>query len=89
MTDEDRQGGLVPTAIDDDALPPSQTFGVVTSVNPGLGPISNGLLRPQTGFLVDFSTEVEDVTIDLLASALLGLLLAVVSDRRLGAKIDG
>jgi hypothetical protein len=87
-TDED-QGELVPAAIDDEALPPSQTFGVVTNVNPGLGPTSNGLLKPRTGFLVDFSTEVEDVTIDLLASALLGLLLAVVSDRRLGAKIDG
>ena len=89
VTDEDREGELVPAAIDDEALPPSQTFGVVTNVNPGLGPTSNVLLKPRTGFLVDFSTEVEDVTIDLLASALLGLLLAVVSDRRLGAKIDG
>jgi hypothetical protein len=89
VTDEDGEGGLVPAAIDDEALPPSQTFGVVTNVNPGLGPTSNALLKPRTGFLVDFSSEVEDVTIDLLASALLGLLLAVVSDRRLGAKIEG
>jgi hypothetical protein len=88
VTDEDQETELVPAAIDDEALPPSQTFGVVTNVNPGLGPTSNGLLKPRTGFLVDFSTEVEDVTIDLLASALLGLLLAVVSDRRLGAKIE-
>jgi low temperature requirement protein LtrA len=54
-------------------------------VNPGLtAPAGRQTWAPQTGFLVRFGTDVEDFTLDILISVVLGIFLAVISDRRLG-----
>jgi len=79
----DESGAAVPPAT---GGPPSSGGAVaITGVNPGLAaPTGGRTWAPQTGFLVRFGTDVEDFTLDILISVVLGLFLAVISDRRLG-----
>lgn len=62
----------------------SGSASVVTDFDPGLRSESVGGLGAQENLLVVFGHAVEDIALDLLASAVLGLVLAWASLRRLG-----
>lgn len=63
--------------------PESQTDAVVTDLDPGLGSSPMGGPEAQGDLLVVFGLAVEDIVFDILASAVLGLVLAWASLRRL------
>lgn len=62
----------------------SASDAVVTDLDPGFRSDRVGGLGAQQDLLVVFGRAVEDIVLDLLASAVLGLVLAWVSLRRLG-----
>jgi hypothetical protein len=64
--------------------PPSRNHGVVTDLTPRLGGIGGLQVEARADLLVDFSTDVEEISLDLLASAVLGFMFAVLWSRRLG-----
>jgi hypothetical protein len=57
---------------------------VVTDLTPRLGGIGGLQVEARADLLVDFSTDVEEISLDLLASAVLGFMFAVLWSRRLG-----
>jgi len=77
-----------PTVPDDPAddltasAPPSQTFGVITGIEPGLtAPALD--IAAQRGFVVDFLLSAEDIRLDLVANLVVGLVLAWLSVKSL------
>lgn len=63
--------------------PESRTDAVVTDLDPGFGSSPMGGLEAQEDLLVIFGLAVEDIVLDILASAVLGLVLTWASLRRL------
>jgi hypothetical protein len=76
----------VPDDPADDSLtasaPPSQTFGVITGIEPGLAAPAFDIAA-QRGFVVDFVLSAEDIRLDLVANLVVGLVLAWLSVKSL------
>lgn len=74
---DDTPGGAEPPP------PPSETFGVVTRLDPGVGNIAVIDLAGQDRLLVRFLRATEDISFDILLNVALGILLAWASTTKM------
>jgi hypothetical protein len=64
------------------SAPPSQTFGVITGIEPGIAAPALDIAA-QRGFVIDFVLSAEDIRLDLVANLVVGLVLAWLSVKSL------